>query len=35
MSQLTFLSLAGSKKALRCEKFLNEMKKVIPWAGIC
>ena len=35
MSQLTFLSLAGSKKALRCEKFLNEMKKVIPWKSIC
>jgi len=31
MYQNSFLSLANNKKTLRCEKFLNEMRKVIPW----
>lgn len=30
MNQASFLSLAHSKK-LRCEEFLNEMEKAIPW----
>lgn len=34
MPQLSFLSLAQQKKALKCEKFLNEMKQVIPWEKI-
>lgn len=33
MNQCTFLSLAYQKK-LRCEKFLDEMKAVIPWQSI-
>lgn len=35
MSQLSFLSLAQNKKALRCERFLNEMTKIVPWEEIC
>ena len=30
MNQSSFLSIAHKKK-LKCEKFLNEMKKIIPW----
>ncbi len=32
MAQLSFLSIALNKKKLRCEKFLDEMLKVVPWA---
>lgn len=32
MSQLSFLSIALNKKKLRCEKFLDEMSRVVPWA---
>lgn len=33
--QTSFLSLAYfSRKTLRCEKFLNEMEKVIPWESL-
>ena len=35
MPQLTFLSLAQNKKTLRCERFLNEMNKIIPWNKLC
>jgi len=35
MSQLSFLSITQNKKTLKCEKFLNEMSKVIPWKEIC
>ena len=35
MSQLSFLSIAQNKKTLRCERFLNEMNKIIPWEKIC
>jgi len=35
MSQLSFLSIAQNKKTLRCECFLNEMKKIIPWQKVC
>ena len=31
MSQNSFLAIAQRKKQLRCEKFLNDMQKVIPW----
>lgn len=31
MSQLSFLAIAQGNKVLRCEKFLNEMNKVLPW----
>jgi IS5 family transposase len=31
MAQLSFLSIALNKKKLRCEKFLDEMLKVVPW----
>lgn len=31
MGQNSFLAIAQSKKQLRCEKFLNDMYKVIPW----
>ncbi len=34
MPQLSFLSLAQQKKALKCERFLNEMRQVIPWEKI-
>lgn len=34
MNQASFLSLAHKKK-LRCEKFLDEMKAVIPWNKLC
>jgi len=34
MNQASFLSLAHKKK-LRCEKFLDEMKAVIPWDKLC
>lgn len=34
MNQTSFLSLAHTKK-LRCEKFLDEMKAVIPWKKLC
>lgn len=34
MSQLSFLSLAKRKK-LRCERFLDEMTKVVPWRDLC
>ena len=30
-STQSFLSLALSKKKLKCERFLNEMDQVIPW----
>ena len=35
MSQLSFLSIPFAKKKLRCEKFLNEMKEVVPWDKLC
>ncbi len=35
MSQLSFLSLGQNKKLLKCERFLNEMEKVVPWKEIC
>lgn len=35
MSQLSFLAIAQGNKVLRCEKFLNEMKKVLPWKRLC
>jgi IS5 family transposase len=31
MSQLSFLAIAQGKKVLRCEKFLSEMNRVLPW----
>lgn len=31
MAQLSFLSIALNRK-LHCEKFLDEMLKVVPWA---
>lgn len=31
MSQLSFLAIAQGKKVLRCEKFLDEMRQVLPW----
>ena len=34
MRQNSFLSLAQQKK-LRCEKFLEEMEKIIPWERFC
>ena len=34
MAQLSFLSIALNKKKLRCEKFLDEMLKVIPWQSL-
>lgn len=34
MNQSSFLALAHKKK-LRCEKFLDEMKAVIPWSKLC
>jgi len=35
MSQLSFLSIAQAKKELRRDKFLNQMKRVIPWDKLC
>lgn len=35
MSQLSFLSIAQNKKTLRCERFLNDMKKIVPWKKVC
>lgn len=35
MSQLSFLSIAQYRKTLRCEKFLNQMDKVVPWKKLC
>lgn len=35
MSQLSFLSITQNKKTLKCERFLNEMKKIIPWEKVC
>ena len=32
MAQLSFLSIALNRKKLRCEKFLDEMLNVVPWA---
>jgi len=29
--QVSFLSIANNQKILKCEKFLNEMKAVMPW----
>lgn len=34
MSQLSFLSIAQNRKTLKCERFLNEMTKVVPWEEI-
>jgi len=31
MAQLSFLSIALNKKKLRCENFLDEMLKAVPW----
>lgn len=31
MRQTSFLALAHAKKKLKCEKFLDEMKIVVPW----
>ena len=35
MSQLSFLSIAQAKKELKRDKFLNQMKTVIPWKRLC
>jgi transposase, IS5 family len=35
MSQLSFLSIAQAKKELKRDKFLNQMKAVIPWDKLC
>lgn len=35
MSQLSFLSIAQAKKELKRDKFLNQMKTVIPWDKLC
>ncbi len=35
MSQLSLLSIAQYRKTLRCEKFLNQMDKVVPWKKLC
>ncbi len=34
MGQKSFLSIALTKKKLKCEKFLDEMNKVIPWQDL-
>ncbi|RMH10837.1 MAG: transposase, partial [Gammaproteobacteria bacterium] len=34
MSQLSFLQIAQGKKRLKCERFLQEMKQVIPWQNL-
>lgn len=31
MAQLSFLSIALNRKKLRCERFLDEMSKAVPW----
>ena len=31
MSQLSFLSIGLANKKLRCQKFLDEMSRVVPW----
>jgi len=35
MSQLSFLSIGLGKKRLRCERFLDEMRTVMPWDRLC
>jgi len=35
MSQLSFLSIAQAKKELKRDKFLNQMKSVVPWDKLC
>lgn len=35
MSQLSFLAIGQGKKKLRCERFLDEMREVIPWKRLC
>ena len=31
MSQLSFLSIAQNNKKLKCERFLDQMDKAVPW----
>jgi IS5 family transposase len=35
MSQLSFLAIGQRGKALKCERFLQEMNQVIPWEKMC
>lgn len=35
MSQLSFLAIGQGQKKLKCERFLDEMKQVIPWKRLC
>lgn len=35
MSQLSFLAIGQGQKKLKCERFLDEMKRVIPWKRLC
>lgn len=35
MSQLSFLAIGQGQKKLKCERFLNEMRAVIPWGKLC
>lgn len=35
INQNSFLSIAQNHKRLRCEKFLEEMEKVVPWNDFC
>jgi len=35
IKQNSFLSIAQNHKRLRCEKFLEEMEKVVPWNDFC
>lgn len=35
MSQLSFLAIGQKGKALKCERFLDEMSRVVPWSRLC
>lgn len=35
MSQLSFLAIGQTGKQLKCERFLDEMHRVIPWSRLC
>lgn len=35
MSQLSFLAIGQGQKKLKCERFLDEMNRVIPWKRLC
>lgn len=35
MSQLSFLSIGQRGKVLKCERFLTEMSRVVPWEKMC